>query len=152
MVLLNRYDRKAKPVVGFVNGFGLRRGAIASSVSHDSHFVIAVGVTDNALTTAINEVVLRQGALAVADDSRKVIASLPLPVAGLISDLPPPRVAQGYEDCDNLAKLFGSTLAAPFMLLSFLALPVIPELRITEKGIFDCMQAKHLPLILESDA
>ncbi len=149
LVVYTRYLRTSKPAVAFIKGFGLKRGAIASSVAHDSHNIIAAGSSDIAITTAINEVVLHQGGLAVASDNAKVIASLPLPLAGLISPEPAEVVARIYSDCDRLAKILGSPLKAPFMTLSFLALPVIPELKLTDKGLFDVTTFSHTNLIVE---
>ncbi len=143
LVVLNRYA-PARPAVGLVRGFGLRRGALASSVAHDSHPIIAVGATDEALAAALNEVILRQGGLAVTDNNRKLLAALPLPLAGLMSDAPAETVARAYSDCDALAKILGSRLAAPFMTLSFLALPVIPHLKLTDQGLFDGDAFRHV--------
>lgn len=143
LVVYNRYQ-PAKPAIALVRGFGLTRGALASSIAHDSHNIIAVGATDAALLTAINEVVINKGGLAVADDNRKVLTSLPLPLAGLISTEPAETVARAYSDCDHLAKLLGTRLTAPFMTLSFLALPVIPKLKLTDKGLFDGELFKHV--------
>jgi adenine deaminase len=148
LVVYNRYT-PAPPAVALVKGFGLHRGAIASSVAHDSHHIIAVGATDEALAAAINEVIARQGGLAVADNNRKILASLALPLAGLISIEPAETVAHLYSDCDRLAKILGSHLAAPFMTLSFLALPVIPKLKLTDKGLFDGEAFRHVPLFIE---
>ena len=148
LVVCNRYA-PAKPAVALVKGFGLKRGAIASSVSHDSHHVIAAGVTDEALAAAINEVVMRKGGLAVADNNRKVLASLALPLAGLMSVEPAEIVARAYSDCDALAKILGTRLTSPFMTLSFLALPVIPELKLTDKGLFDGKTFQHVLLFVE---
>ena len=145
LVVCNRYA-PAQPAVAFVKGFGLTRGAIASSVAHDSHHIIAIGATDEALAAAINEVVLRKGGLAVADNNRKVLTALQLPLAGLMSIAPAEAVARAYSDCDQLAKILGARLTAPFMTLSFLALSVIPELRLTDKGLFDVAALKHVPL------
>ena len=147
LVVVNRYA-PARPAVALVKGFGLTRGAIASSVAHDSHHVIGVGATDEAVTAAVNEVIMRKGGLAVTDNNRKVLASLPLPLAGLMSIEPPETVARGYSDCDRLAKILGSRLTAPFMTLSFLALPVIPRLKLTDKGLFDGDTFQHVPLFL----
>jgi adenine deaminase len=147
IVVCNRYT-PARPAVALVKGFGLTRGAIASSVAHDSHHIIAVGVTDEALVTAINEVIMRKGGLAVADNNRKVLTSLPLPLAGLMSIETPEIVARAYSDCDALAKILGTRLTAPFMMLSFLALPVIPRLKLTDKGLFDGEAFQHVPLFL----
>ncbi|MBO7654240.1 MAG: hypothetical protein J6U40_04895 [Kiritimatiellae bacterium] len=92
--------------------------------------------------------ILMKGGLAVADSNRKVIASLPLPVAGLISTDSAEVTARHYEDCDSMAKIFGSKLSAPFMTLSFLALPVIPEVKMTDRGLFDATVFKHVPLLV----
>jgi len=147
LVVYNRYT-PAPPSVALVKGFGLRRGAIASSVAHDSHHIIAAGATDEAIATAINEVILHRGGLAVADNNRKVLASLALPLAGLMSPEPAETVARAYSDCDRLAKLLGTRLASPFMALSFLALPVIPKLKLTDKGLFDGEVFRHVPLFV----
>jgi len=147
LVVYNRYV-PAQPAVALVKGFGLTRGAIASSVAHDSHHIIAVGVTDEALAAAINEVVMRKGGLAVADNNRKVLTSLALPLAGLMSVEPAEQVARAYSDCDALAKILGTRLTSPFMALSFLALPVIPDLKLTDKGLFDGKAFQHVPLFL----
>ncbi|MDX9868014.1 MAG: adenine deaminase [Kiritimatiellia bacterium] len=147
LVVCNRYAA-SPPAVALVRGFGLRRGALASSVAHDSHHLIAVGATDAALVTALNEVIYHQGGLAVADDNSRVLASLSLPLAGLISTGDAETAAHAYSDCDRLAKLLGTRLAAPFMTLSFLALPVIPKLKLTDKGLFDGETFTHVPLFV----
>ena len=149
LVVYTRYVPSSKPAVAFIKGFGLKRGAIASSVAHDSHNIIAAGSSDIAIATAINEVILHKGGLAVSSDNAKVIASLPLPLAGLISPEPAEVVARIYSDCDRLAKILGSPLKAPFMTLSFLALPVIPELKLTDKGLFDVTTFSHTNLVVE---
>lgn len=146
LVVVNRYA-PTKPAIAFIKGFGLKRGALASSIAHDSHHIIAVGTTDAALTAAINEIIAHRGGLAVADNNYKVICSLPLPLAGLISDQPTTAVARAYSDCTQLAKILGSPLHAPFMTLSFLALPVIPHLKLTPQGLFDSHTFSHLPLL-----
>ncbi|MFO7936343.1 MAG: adenine deaminase [Kiritimatiellia bacterium] len=151
LVVYNRYQKHSQPAVAFVKGFGLRRGAIASSVAHDSHNIIAAGSSDTAITTAVNEVVLNKGGLAVASDNAKTIATLPLPLAGLISPEPAEMVARKYSDCDRLAKILGSPLKAPFMTLSFLALPVIPELKLTDKGLFDVGKFRHTGLFVDKN-
>jgi len=150
IVVYNRYE-PSKPAVAFINGFGIQRGAIASSVAHDSHNIIAIGASDIAIITAINEVIMHKGGLAVTSDNAKVIAVLPLPLAGLISTEPIEVVAQQYSDCDRLAKILGSPLKAPFMTLSFMALPVIPELKLTDKGLFDVKKFSHTGLFVGRD-
>ena len=134
MVVVNRYE-DAPPAVGFVKGFGLQRGAIASSVAHDSHNIIAVGVEDEAVCRAVNLIVEHQGGMAVVCDSEERI--LPLPVAGIMTDQDGFQVARRYSELDGLAKALGSRLQAPFMTLSFMALPVIPRLKLSDKGLFD---------------
>ncbi|MFZ5798788.1 MAG: adenine deaminase [Desulfobulbus sp.] len=146
IVVLNRYQRKP-PALGFVRGFGLRRGAIASSVAHDSHNVIAVGVGDADLVRAINLVVREKGGMAVAADDISEI--LPLPVAGLMTRADGLETAARYARLDRLAKSLGSALTAPFMTLSFMALPVIPELKLTDRGLFELSSFKHVDLYLE---
>ncbi len=148
LVIYNRY-KPAPPAVALVQGFGLKRGAIASSVAHDSHHIIAAGVTDKALASAINAVVNSKGGLVVADEDGQVLARLPLPLAGLISPEPAETVARGYAECDCRAKELGTKLAAPFMTLSFMALPVIPSLKLTDKGLFDGVIFRHVPLFTE---
>jgi adenine deaminase len=148
LAVCNRYT-PAPPAVALVKGFGLRRGALAASIAHDSHHLIAIGATDGALAAAVNEVIHHKGGIAVADDNRKILTSLPLPLAGLISTEPAESVARAYSDCDRLAKILGARLAAPFMTLSFLALPVIPSLKLTDKGLFDGETFRHVPLFVD---
>jgi adenine deaminase len=132
--VVNRYQ-DAAPAVGFVRGFGLRKGAIASSVAHDSHNIIAVGATDEAICQAVNLIVENQGGMAVASENRQ--RALPLPVAGIMTNQDGFEVARLYSELDRLARDLGSKLHAPFMTLSFMALPVIPRLKLSDKGLFD---------------
>ena len=137
LVVLNRYAPGAPPAVAFIKGFGLRRGALASSVGHDSHNITAVGCDDESLARAINLVVAAQGGLAAVGPAAEAHV-LPLPVAGLMSDRPGPEVAATYSALDAFAKTqLGSGLQAPFMTLSFMALLVIPSLKLSDKGLFD---------------
>ena len=137
LVVLNRYAPSAPPAAAFIKGFGLKAGALASSVGHDSHNITAVGVDDESLARAINAVVAAKGGLAaVGPDGAELV--LPLPVAGLMSDQPGAEVAAAYSKLDNFAKAqLGSGLQAPFMTLSFMALLVIPSLKLSDKGLFD---------------
>ncbi|MBO7399269.1 MAG: adenine deaminase [Kiritimatiellae bacterium] len=146
IVVMNRYRKEAKPAVAFVKGFGLKRGALASSVCHDAHNLIAVGTNDEAITAALNQIIWMKGGLTVADSNRKIITSLPLPFGGLMSNERPSVVARRYKDCDKLAKMFGSPLSAPFTTLSFMALPVIPDLKMTSRGLFDVRQNQVIGL------
>lgn len=135
IVVINRYF-KAPPAVSYVKNFGLQRGALASTVAHDSHNIIAVGVDDHSLTRAINGVIGSKGGLSAYDG--RELRLLPLPVAGLMSDRDAWTVSEAYTDIDTFAKnRLGSSLKAPFMSLSFMALPVIPHLKMTDKGLFD---------------
>lgn len=134
LVVLNRYH-VAKPSVAFARGFGLQHGAIASSVAHDSHNIIAIGTNDDDLAAAINCLVDSRGGLCVVNGTHCI--TLPLPIAGLMSDQGCEQVAQDYSHLDQYAKSLGCVLSAPFMALSFLALPVIPKLKLTDKGLFD---------------
>ena len=133
IAVVNRYQN-AKPAVALVKNFGLQRGAIASSVAHDSHNIVAVGTTDAEMCAAVNQIIVHRGGIAVAEGGS--VAILPLPIAGLMSAEDGYQVAQKYADLDILAKQLGSTLTAPFMTLSFMALLVIPELKLSDRGLF----------------
>ncbi|GAB3831610.1 adenine deaminase [Hymenobacter jeollabukensis] len=136
LTVVNRYEAGAAPAVGFIRGFGVKRGALASSVGHDSHNITAVGCSDEALARAVNLVIEAKGGLAaVGDDGEELL--LPLPVAGLMSAGEGYAVAEAYTAVDKLAKQLGSPLGAPFMTLSFMALLVIPALKLSDKGLFD---------------
>ena len=144
-VVFNRYG-KAKPAIGFINHFGLKRGAIATSVAHDSHNIVAVGCSDEDIARAINMLVLTKGGMVACSETE--FALLPLPVAGLMSLEEGSRVAEDYERADKLAHEFGCTLYSPFMTLSFMALLVIPELKLSDKGLFDVTQFGFTSLTL----
>ena len=134
MVVVNRYE-DAPPAVGFARNFGLKRGAIASSVAHDSHNVIAIGVDDEEIVRAINALIRCQGGISLADHSGERV--LELPVAGLMTHEDGYETAEAYEKLDRAAKSLGSTLESPYMTLSFCALLVIPELKLGDRGLFD---------------
>jgi adenine deaminase len=121
---------------GIVRGFGLKKGAIASSVAHDSHNIVVVGTSSEDMMAAVVEISKMRGGLAVVRDG-KLIAGLPLPIAGLMSEGTLPEVVEGLDTVRKAARRLGSKLADPFMAMSFLALPVIPELKVTDKGLFD---------------
>ncbi|UZR94844.1 adenine deaminase [Chondrinema litorale] len=134
IVVVNRYN-EAKPAIAFIKNFGLKEGAIASSVAHDSHNIVAVGVSDEAITKAINLVIDCKGGVSACNGEADNV--LPLPVAGLMSLEEGHTVAKKYAEIDAFAKKLGSTLRAPFMSLSFMALLVIPSLKLSDKGLFD---------------
>ncbi|OGX85716.1 adenine deaminase [Hymenobacter lapidarius] len=139
LAVINRYQPHVAPAVAFIRGFGLRHGALASSVGHDSHNITAVGCDDASLARAVNLVIAAKGGLAaVGPDGQEIL--VPLPVAGLMSDQDGQLVAQDYAAVDGLAKQLGSPLGAPFMTLSFMALLVIPSLKLSDKGLFDGQQ------------
>ena len=134
MTVVNRY-KNAEPAIAFIKNFGLKEGAIASSVGHDSHNIIAVGVSDEAICKAVNLLIENKGGIcAVNDSTEKVVA---LPVAGIMSDQPADVIGKAYAQLDKMAKEMGSKLRAPYMTLSFMALLVIPALKLSDKGLFD---------------
>jgi len=134
MVVVNRYH-DAPMAVSFVKNFGLKQGAIASSVAHDSHNIIAVGVDDKSICEAVNLVINETGGVVALGNGKQEV--LALPVAGLMSNHNGYKVAESYTSIDKFAKDLGSTLLAPFMTLSFMALLVIPRLKLSDKGLFD---------------
>ncbi|MBI2935287.1 MAG: adenine deaminase [Chloroflexi bacterium] len=136
LVVVERHHATGNIGLGLVKGFGLKRGALASSVAHDSHNIIAVGVNDQDIYAAVKEVERNQGGLAVTAAS-KALASLPLPIAGLLSPRPLEEVAAKIEELERAAAGLGCTAPSPFSVLSFLALPVIPELKLTDRGLVD---------------
>lgn len=134
IVVVNRYKKEA-PSVGFIHGFQLKRGAIAGSIAHDSHNIVAVGVDDADIVEAIRKVQETEGGLVVVDGAEEHMLSLP--VGGLMSDKNCEEVAADYDELTRLVRNIGCTLHAPFMSLSFMALLVIPELKLGDKGLFD---------------
>ncbi len=137
IAVVNRYVKNEKPSVAFVKGFGLQQGALASSVAHDSHNIVTVGTSDETICAAINHVIQHKGGV-VAVNNKGKHKMLALPIAGLMSPLNGYKLARQYAEVDAWAKAeLGCVLKAPFMLLSFLALPVIPALKITDLGLFD---------------
>jgi len=139
MVVYNRY-KSAPPSIAFIKNFGFTHGAIASTVAHDSHNIIAVGVDDESITTAINSVIQEKGGVSCVNKTETKI--LPLPVAGLMSTADPYEVAEQYTIIDAMSKALGSQLGSPFMTLSFMALLVIPHLKLSDQGLFDGDQFK----------
>ena len=144
IAVINRYEPNAPGAVGFIRGFGLKAGAIASSVAHDSHNVVAVGVDDESLCAAVNLVIKARGGISVV--GRGTRAVLPLPIAGLMSDRDGRVVARRYTTLDAAAKKLGSKLDAPFMTLSFMALLVIPDLKLSDRGLFSATKWGFVPV------
>ncbi|GAH19423.1 unnamed protein product, partial [marine sediment metagenome] len=141
LVVVERHKASGNIGLGLVKGFGLKQGALASSVAHDSHNIIAVGTNDFDILKAIEEIERLQGGL-VACVNHKVLASLPLPIAGLLSPEPLEVVVAQFEQLEKAAASLGNLPPAPFSILSFLALPVIPELRLTDLGLVDVVAFK----------
>jgi adenine deaminase len=134
IVVVNRYS-PAKPAVAFINKFGISGGALASSVAHDSHNIVAVGDSDEAIAKAVNLVITAGGGISCVSGEREMIIGLP--VAGLMTDNDGYEVAAAYTDIDLMAKSLGSKLRSPFMTLSFMALLVIPQIKLSDLGLFD---------------
>ena len=143
LVLLDRYSEDA-PVVAFVKGFGLKNGALACSVAHDSHHIIAVGADDSSIDQSLQWIVKNRGGLCAVKNHE--VLGIPLPFFGLMTQKPGAEAAREYEQLNDLAVNLGSHLAAPFMTLSFMALTVIPRLKINHKGLFDGIAFSNIPL------
>lgn len=146
MVVVNRYSN-TPPAIAFINGFGLKEGALASCVGHDSHNIIAVGTDDAAICKAVNLIIENKGGISAIDLKKEHV--LPLPVAGIMSTDEGSVVANSYSKIDTFAKeTLGCGLKAPFMTLSFMALLVIPRLKLSDKGLFDGGDFKFTPLFV----
>lgn len=145
MTVVNRYNEQ-KPAIAFIKNFGLKEGAIASSVGHDSHNIIAVGVSDEAICKAVNLLIANKGGIcAISNREEKVV---PLPVAGIMSDQKGEIIGKQYANLDKMAKQLGSNLYAPYMTLSFMALLVIPSLKLSDKGLFNGTTFKFTSLVV----
>jgi adenine deaminase len=147
IAVVERHLASGNTGIGFVRGFGLKTGAIASSVAHDSHNIVVVGASDKDMMTALIEVIRLRGGQAVVENDR-ILASVPLPIAGLMSDMPLEDVRDRIEAMAGAAQGMGCTLPDPLMTMSFLALPVIPELKLTDKGLVDVTKFQLVPLFV----
>jgi adenine deaminase len=145
IVVYNRY-KASKPAIGFVKNFGLKEGAIASSIAHDSHNLIAVGASDEEIRIAINGLIKQMGGIVAVKN--KSVEGLPLEIGGLMTHAPVEKVSEKYVELTRIAQQMGCSLNAPFMTLAFMALPVIPKLKITDQGLFDVTQFKYVDLFL----
>jgi adenine deaminase len=149
LVVVERHRATGNVGVGFVRGFKLKAGALASTVAHDAHNVVVVGVTDGDILMAIDELArLQGGQVAVANG--RVQARLGLPIAGLVSDRPLAEVIKGIGDLNVAARAMGCELPAPFMTLSFLSLSPIPELKLTDQGLIDAVKMQRTELWVPS--
>jgi len=142
ITVVNRYEDE-KPSIGFIKNFGLKEGAIASSVGHDSHNIIAVGVDDSSIAFAVNLIIEAKGGVSAVSKNKSKI--LELPVAGIMSSSDGYDVANQYKSIDQMAKDMGSKLESPFMTLSFMALLVIPEIKLSDRGLFDGNKFEFIP-------
>jgi len=147
VAVVERHKRTGNVSVGFVEGFGLKKGAVASSVAHDSHNIIVMGTNDSDMTAAVNALAEIGGGI-IAIENGKPIGMVELPIAGLVSDEMPEIVCKKIVKLWKAWKRLGCTIESPFMSLSLLALPVIPELRITDKGLVDVKEFKFIPLFV----
>lgn len=148
LAVIERHMASGSMGIGFVHGFGLKGGALASSVGHDSHNIVVVGTNDNDMLIAARAVGKMGGGFAAVSDG-EVMSQVPLPIAGLMSDKPLETVAAQVEDIVQVSHQLGVELENPFMALSFLALPVIPSLKLTDQGLVDVEQFKLVPLFVE---
>lgn len=146
LAVCERYGKTGGVGIGFVRGFGLQRGAMAYSMSHDHHNIVVVGVDDTDMATAVNEVVRLHGGLAVVEN-RRVLASLDLPIGGLMSPLDADTVMLRMNEMNAAAKQLGCPLAAPFMTLSFISLPTVPELGLTDMGLIDVLKHRLIDVV-----
>lgn len=146
LVVVNRYNN-SKPAIGFIHGIGLKYGAMAQSIAHDSHNIIAVGANDEDLLKAINKVISLKGGIAISENGN--IHQLPLEIAGLMSLGSGEKTAFGYTELNELAKSLGSSFKSPLMTLSFMALLVIPEIKLSDKGLFDVNTFSPISLFVD---
>ena len=145
IVVKDRYN-DSPPATGFIKGFGLKKGAFASSIAHDSHNIISIGTNDEDIVKSINEIVRLKGGLAVSSENS--IESIKLDIAGIMSTRSCEAIASDYENLNKLVKSMGCTMKAPFMILSFMALLVIPDLKIGDRGLFDVKKFEMVPLFV----
>ena len=147
VAVIERHKATGTMALGFVKGFGLQSGAVASTVAHDSHNLLVVGMDDRDMVVAANTLAEAGGGMVVVKDG-KVLAILPLPIAGLMSDEPVEEVQSNVDRLAQAWKPLGCRLASPFMTMALLSLPVIPELRITNRGLVDVTEFRHVPLVI----
>lgn len=148
IAVVNRYQPDTPVSVGFIRNIGIKKGALASTVGHDCHNIIAVGVDDESICAAVNALISAKGGISVVQDEDNV-SCMPLPVAGLMSDKDGWQTAKDYTEIDRKAKELGTPLKAPFMTLSFMALLVIPSLKLSDKGLFDGGTFRFTDLVVE---
>lgn len=143
IAVVNRYQ-EAPVSIGFIKNFGLQYGAVASSIAHDSHNIVVVGVDDQSMSDAVNAIIAHKGGISLSNTTETLC--MPLPIAGLMTDKSAAEAAAEYELLDQAAKRMGTRLKSPFMTLSFMALPVIPSLKMTDKGLFNVDSFNFTPV------
>ena len=148
ITVINRYQQQ-KPATGFIQGFLLKKGAIASSIAHDSHNIICVGASDNAMIQAINWIINHRGGIALSDELH--VEGLPLEIAGIMSAGSASNAAEVYHSLTLQARKLGSEMKAPFMTLAFMALLVIPEIKLSDRGLFDGNKFSFVPLFSDQE-
>ena len=146
--LVDRVDRSGRVGLGFATNVGLKRGAFASTVAHDAHNIVVLGVDDRDMAACAMRLAEIGGGIVIVEAGR-VVEELPLPVAGLMSDRPLAEVHERLRSMERRLSTMGVTMASPFMTLSFLALSVIPELKITDRGLVDVSRFELVPLGIE---
>ena len=146
IVVKDRY-KNSPPAIGFINGFGLKEGAFASSIAHDSHNIIAVGTNDSDIIKAMNEIIDLKGGLAVSNEG--ILESIKLNIGGIMTTRSCDDIAKDYENLNSLVESMGCTMKSPFMTLSFMALLVIPDLKIGDRGLFDVNKFEQVSLFVE---
>jgi adenine deaminase len=145
IAVVERHRETGRIGIGFVSGFGLQRGALASTHAHDAHNVVVVGVDEADMAAAVNRLA-ETGGGQVAVEGGEVVAEVPCPIGGLLSDRPVEEVAEQVRSIEDASRRLGATIQAPFMTMSFLALSVIPELKITDRGLVDTVRFELVPL------
>jgi adenine deaminase len=148
ILVIERHHKTGNVGKGFVQGFSLKQGAIALSIGHDSHNITAVGCSDSALMAAVDAVKKCDGGIVVVDGTGRLLASLELPIAGLMTDASPIAVAESLKALKAAARQIGCIVEEPFLQLSFLSLPVIPALKLTDKGLVDVNKFDFVPLVV----
>ena len=148
LAVIERHQATGNVGLGFVRGLKLKHGAIGSSVAHDSHNLIVAGTNDDDMMTAARAIAAMQGGLVAVADGQ-VLARVPLPIAGLMSDQPIERVREEMDELADASRRLGSDLHAPFMAMAFLALPVIPELKLTDRGLVDVNKFDFVPVFAD---
>jgi adenine deaminase len=148
LAVVERHNATGNVGLGLLKGLGLEKGAIATSIGHDSHNIITVGLDEQDMLTAIEEINELQGGIVITHNN-EIMAKLRLPIAGLMSDQPLTQVADKLKDLRKAAETLGVTISEPFMTLSFMALPVIPRLKVTDRGLFSAEEFEIVPLVIE---